>query len=69
VNNGFIIGKIKVKIMDQTFENQILKDQNFVGKDLRKNEYLDCQFINCNFSEQDLNSCAFLECSFTNCDK
>lgn len=53
---------------DIFIENRTFKELNSEGIQLKKGEYLNCSFVNCNLSERDLSSFLFEECEFINCN-
>lgn len=49
-------------------EEQIFDGIDYSEKKLPKAEYIDCTFINCNFSKGILNNSDFMDCDFKGCN-
>lgn len=50
------------------FENQNFTKNNFTVEPIKKGEYENCKFIDCDFSNSDLSNIKFLTCEFSGCN-
>lgn len=62
------MSKIKEKKQNTVTENKLFERVDFTTKNLPKDEYENCRFVNCNFYSVDLLNITFRECTFNSCD-
>lgn len=50
------------------FEDEIIENKQFTSDELKKRQYTNCTFKNCNFSEIQLHETHLSDCTFINCN-